>query len=186
MSLANGVKAEAALPEPAPEAVARRLRDVEAQVDPREISEVWIFPPLPELEDSSEFVLFTRYVADGRRRLYTAGLRRRGSAFVENGGGDDGPETRQAQVPENEVTEHGVVPADRLPRLLERFRRRIGREHEPVHVSIGGSVERWGALVAGPGSAEDPAADTARDGDRLEVEGSGAAPADVDAGPASL
>jgi len=156
-----------ALPEPAPEPVAGRLRDVEARVDPDQIAEVWIFPPLPDLEDSSEFVVLSRYVPDGRRRLYTAGLRRRASPRMggePEEGAPERPEPGGAEpdgaspdggepLSTHEVTEHGVVPADRVPRLLERFRRRIGEEHEPRHVPIEGSRDRWEALVPRPAPA---------------------------------
>lgn len=152
--------ADPGLPEAASAPVIERLRDVELRVDPAEIGGVWIFPPLPELEESSEFVLLSRYLADGRLRLYTSGLRRRsregdaGAEGAREAGGDpgSGPEGASAPPagPDHEVTEHGAVPADRLPRLLERFRRRIDQEADPRHVSIEGSRERWEALVPRP------------------------------------
>ncbi len=103
---------------------------VASRVAPPVIEEIWIFPPLPDLEESSEFVVFTRREEDGRLRLYTAR-----------------PRARAADPDAEEVTAHGAVPPDRVPRLLARFQRRVGTEHEPVHVALGGSERRWRALV---------------------------------------
>lgn len=148
--------ADRGLPEAASAPVIERLRDVERRMDPAEIAGVWIFPPLPDLEESSEFVLLSRYLDDGRLRLYTSGLRRRARkvesaerAAGEAGGGSGSEGGPSAPPPgaDHEVTEHGAVPADRLPRLLDRFRRRIDQEADPRHVAIGGSRERWEALV---------------------------------------
>lgn len=151
--------ADRGLPEAASAPVIERLRDVERRMDPAEIAGVWIFPPLPDLEESSEFVLLSRYLTDGRLRLYTSGLRRRareaGSAAGEDpeAGGGTGSEGGAPEPPtgaDHEVTEHGAVPADRLPRLLDRFRRRIDQDADPRHVAIEGSRERWEALVPPP------------------------------------
>lgn len=156
------------LPEPAPVPVAIRLLEVARRVPTGAIGEVWIFPPLPEIEESAEFLVFTRYEEDGRLRLYTA-RRRRGSpvATADRPEGEAAGATTGAD-PQEEVRAHGVVPADRLPRLLERFQRRVGPDHEPVHVRVEGSDDRWRALVrrAEPGEPEQ-----------------GSAPVEPDAGP---
>lgn len=136
--------------------LARRLREVERAVSPSEIGEVWIFPPLAEVESSAEFLLFTRLVEDERRRLYTARLRLPVGEEGSDGGpagngngngasaasnGDAGGDRR------HEIVEHGSVPSERVPRLVERFRRRLGEEDEPAHFVIDGSVERWSSLL---------------------------------------
>lgn len=136
--------------------LARRLREVGRAVSPSEIGELWIFPPLADVEESAEFLLFTRVLQEDRRRLYSARLRRLadgedphtadgngngGGPAAANGDGS-GPASRK-----HEITEHGSVPADRVPRLVERFRRRVGEGGEPTHLVIDGSPERWSSLL---------------------------------------
>lgn len=116
------------IPASGPE-VAGRLRALARAVPPLEIAELWMFPPLAELESSAEFFLFTRFDGSGRRTLYSARVRR------ENGSGD-----RQV------VVEHGSVPADRVPGLVRRLQRRLGEHRQPFHVAIEGSLARWSAL----------------------------------------
>ena len=134
--------------------LARRLHEVGRAVSPSEIGELWIFPPLADVEESAEFLLFTRVLAEDRRRLYSARLRRltgeeeelpsangNGAKAGGNGTGH-GPDDRRHQI-----TEHGSVPADRVPRLVERFRRRLGEGGEPRHLVIDGSLDRWSSLL---------------------------------------
>jgi len=152
---------EDGLPEPAPLPVARRLLEVARRIAPREIGELWIFPPLPEVEASAEFLVLTRYVADGRLRLYTA--RKPGPLRPEgdrSAVGEERPRTeaiaaRADPTLDEELRAHGEVPADRVPRLLERFQRRVGTEHDFVHVRVEGSEIRWRALVRAA-EAEEP------------------------------
>lgn len=171
------------------EELAERLRDVGRAVAPREIGELWIFPPLEDVEESAEFLLFTR-IADGeRRRLYSARMGR-GNGADSDGAGDDGAPVDGAAGDERvngdrrqRITDHGSIPADRVPRLVERFRRRIEDEgHDPVHVAVEGTPERWRAMLpstngrngngAGPG------------GDGTNTGGPGYA-TDEEAGPAA-
>lgn len=140
--------------------LARRLHEVGRAVSPSEIGEVWIFPPLADVEESAEFLLFTRVLEEDRRRLYSARLRRlageqdatrtvdgdgrghgNGNGATPAADGDGGTGRR------HEITEHGSVPADRVSRLVERFRRRLGEGGEPRHLVIGGSLERWTSLL---------------------------------------
>lgn len=118
----------------AEDGVANRLRSLAESVSPIEIAELWVFPPLAELESSAEFFLFTRFHGEERRILYSARLRR------ENGNGSGG---RQV------VVEHGSVPADRVPRLVERLQKRLGRngQGQPFHAVIEGSLARWSAVA---------------------------------------
>lgn len=134
--------------------LARRLHEVERAVSPSEIGELWIFPPLADVEESAEFLLFTRVLQEDRRRLYSARLRRltgeegeeaaNGNGTRPTGNGD-GSGARK-----HEITEHGSVPADRVPGLVQRFRRRLGEGAEPTHLVIDGSVDRWSSLVPPP------------------------------------
>jgi len=151
----------------------RRLREVGWQVPPEEIGDVWIFPPLPELDDSREFLLFTRCRAGGGHRVYSArSVIRDGSdgqtgvasgELVENG---DSSANQNSSANGNgavyamgamgaggvgtlspgggqELVEHGSVPASRVAGFIERFRRRLREDREPLHLVIGGSVEEW-------------------------------------------
>jgi len=110
-----------------------RLREVERAVSPDRLAEIWVFPPLEELAVSSEFLLFTRRL-DGGRLLVC-------SALVD---GEDGG-TR--------VVAHGEVPEERMPRFVERFRRRLEEERDPIHVEVGGCPDRWHSLL-GPVDGE--------------------------------
>lgn len=140
------------------EEVSRRLRELEEEVPPTEIGELWVFPPLEEREGSREFVLFTRYGDNGTRRLYSARVPpsdgeggrelpgplghtrepEREMANRENGDGQ-----AEAEVPEQRITEHGAMPVGRLPGLVQRFRRRLDDGGAPVHLEIGGERARW-------------------------------------------
>lgn len=147
--------------------VSHRLRELEGRIPPSEIGELWVFPPLDRPEASHEFVLLTRMGDDGTRRLYSARIppsqeerrelpgpggytreRVREMANRRDGAGDAGD---GAELPEQRVTEHGAMPAGRLPGLVQRFRRRLGDDRVPVHLEIGGSRQRW-IEVVGPES----------------------------------
>lgn len=137
------------------EELVRRLRSVGRAVTPGEIGELWIFPPLEDVEESAEFLLFTRLSGNGDRRLYSARMGRDGPGEGEADGpaGDAGaeavvPEETPANGRRQRITDHGTIPADRVPRLVERFRRRVEAEgHEPVHVVVDGAPERWSELL---------------------------------------
>lgn len=117
-------------------AVTRRLQELASTISPLEIAELWIFPPLAELESSAEFFLFTRFGVEERRTLYSARLQR------ENG-------SDEKQI----VVEHGSVPADRVPRLVQRLQHRLGDGGQPLHAVIEGSVARWRSLFTEPAEA---------------------------------
>lgn len=156
------------------EELVRRLRSVGRAVTPGEIGELWIFPPLEDVEESAEFLLFTRLSGNGDRRLYSARMGRDVPPEGEDAGptGDAGAEAvAPGEAPANgrrqRITDHGTIPADRVPRLVERFRRRVEAEgHEPVHVVVDGAPERWRELLP----------DGAVDGDGVHGGGNGAGP----------
>ena len=120
---ANG-KAVAEVP------VASRLNALGHSVPPPEISELWVFPPLAEIDDSEEFFLFTRFFQGESRRVYSARV------LPANGS-----PTKQV------IVEHGTVPADRVSRLVGRLQRRVGQTGEPRHVVIDGWLQRWEELL---------------------------------------
>lgn len=112
------------------ESLLERLGHLGRQVPPPLIADVWLFPPLPEVASSSEFLLFTRILDDGARALYSARM------TPANG-------TPAHQV----VVEHGRAPADRVMRLVSGLQRRLGHPSPARHVAIGGDHERWTALL---------------------------------------
>lgn len=124
-----------------PSAVAARLRHLTREIPPVEIADLWIFPPLADLEGSSEFFLLTRLNGEEALRVYSARLPVGGS---QNGNGRGDAHRSPA---EQEIVEHGSVPADRLDRLVEGFRRRLGDDREPLHFAIGGCEASWTTLI---------------------------------------
>lgn len=145
-------------PEALPSELAWRLREVESTISPEEIAHLWVFPPLSDVEHSAEFLLFTRYLENERRRLYTARLpaevlgtgRASSSEARVNGGrnGSGGTETGGSNGGAGqEIRDHGTVPAERMPRFVEKFLRRLdGETGTPIHVEVNGCRERWSAL----------------------------------------
>jgi hypothetical protein len=112
-----------------------KLRRLGRSVSPTEISDLWVFPPIEALEDSSEFFLFTRFLTADIRRLCAARF-----VCVRNGG-------LESHL-EQEVTEYGSVPAQRIPRLIEGFRKRLGDGRPPIHLTIDGCPVSWDRLVS--------------------------------------
>ncbi len=110
--------------------LAMRLSAVGERVPPPQIADVWLFPPLSDVESSAEFLLFTRIVDSDVRALYSARL------VPANG-----------QPTHQIIVEHGRVPADRVPRLVGRLQRRLRQDEPPRHVSIGGRLDDWLTLV---------------------------------------
>ena len=109
----------------------RRLRELGRAVSPSEIAELWVFPPLEALQGSTEFFLFTRFEGD-RRRLYSACLP---------------PGVRPNGNSGQRITEHGLVPPDRVPGMVAQLQRRLGEAADPVYLEIGGCDERWAELT---------------------------------------
>ncbi len=106
--------------------LATRLSAVGERVPPPQIADVWLFPPLSDVESSAEFLLFTRIIDGDVRALYSARM------VPANG-----RPTHQV------IVEHGRVPADRVPRLVGRLQRRLRQDVPPRHVSIGGRLDHW-------------------------------------------
>lgn len=141
--------------------VSRRLLELEGVVPPSEIGELWVFPPLDEAEGFREFVLFTRFGDNGTRRLYSArippsreerrelpgpdGYTRERKGKTANRGNGDGESGEE--LPDQRITEHGAIPAGRLPGLVQRFRRRLGDDGVPVHLEVDGSRDRWTEMI---------------------------------------
>ncbi len=116
-----------------------RLGHLGLRVPPPLIADVWLFPPLPEVASSSEFLLFTRILDDGARALYSARMSPANGAPAH-------------QV----VVEHGRAPADRVLKLVSGLQRRLGHPSPARHVPIDGDHERWTALLDQMREAETP------------------------------
>ena len=152
--------------------LAVRLRALEHSVSPAEISDLWVFPPLPDLEDSGDFVLFTRVLPDEMRRICRAEFAeavatngnghqvngRNGNGVAGNGqttgngngnGHGNGPGTPVAA----RITEYGRVPTKRVQRVVDGFRRRLGDDREPLHIRVDGCQDSWIRMLA-PESSE--------------------------------
>jgi hypothetical protein len=71
--------------------LSERLRTLKGHVPPSEISDLWVFPPLADLEDSREFVLFTRLLPDGMRRVCAAEFTGGAGTAGGDGAGRSGP-----------------------------------------------------------------------------------------------
>ncbi len=110
--------------------LAARLDAVGARIPPPQIADVWLFPPLPDVVSSSEFVLFTRILEGDTRAVFSARV------VPANG-------SPAHQV----IIEHGRAPADRVARLVANLQRRLGQTAAPKHVRIEGEAERWCALL---------------------------------------
>ncbi|MDT8436485.1 MAG: hypothetical protein RRA92_06985 [Gemmatimonadota bacterium] len=131
--------------------LARRLRALAGSVPPDEISELWVFPPLAAVEDSREFVVLTRLLPDGMRRVCAAEL----PPCTENG--TAATPRAEAAVPAQgngdaaagpALAEFGRVPSGRVGRVVEGFRRRLGDAMEPIHLRIEGRAEAWDRALA--------------------------------------
>jgi hypothetical protein len=97
--------------------IATRLDALCKAIPHIEISELWLFPPLSDVESSAEFFLFTRMVPA------------------------NGAPSHQV------IVEHGRVPAERVPRLIGQLQRRLGQGAPPRHVVIDGEQQRWEDLL---------------------------------------
>ena len=142
--------------------LAVRLRALEHSVSPAEISDLWVFPPLPDLEDSGDFVLFTRVLPDEMRRICRVEF---ADAVVTNGNGQqvngrngdgvagDGQANGNGNgngsgAPVARITEYGRVPSKRVQRVVDGFRRRLGDDREPLHIRIDGCADSWIRMLA--------------------------------------
>ena len=117
--------------------LATRLGDVERYVPAPEIADVWLFPPLPDVVSSSEFLLFTRMLDGDARALFSARM------VPENG-----------SPAHQEIVEHGTAPADLMPKLVNNLQNRLGQMAPARHIAIEGEADRWRQLVEDLGQTE--------------------------------
>lgn len=171
------------------ELTAARLRRLAGRIPPDELSEVWVFPPLEDIEGSDEFHLFTRRMSEGVFRVCAAEFPgdsgKDAAANGANGangaasGGDASAAGDGRKAGEPRVTVYGAVPESRVPRLVAGFRDRLGDGREPLYLPIYGSLERWRLAVGvdaddagaagGPPAGAGPLQDDAAGGSGVPV-----------------
>lgn len=130
-ALGSSSKPERSLP------LAARLRAIAEDIPASQIAELWVFPPLPNRETTSEFILLNCFDGAGRRRIVTA--------HVE----------AQPSDPENDefewiqkLEEHGAAPERWVAGIPDRLLRRLADAGVPEVVEIAGEPERWAEAVA--------------------------------------
>lgn len=128
------------------------LHALAPQVPAETIDELWIFPTRRSGKSESAVVVASAFVSPGddRRRIITAHRTIR-------------PELGK-KVAQEVITEQGIAPAERVPRLVEGVLRRLDEELAaltPRAVRIAGEVERWEELLtelaAAPAQGATPA-----------------------------
>ena len=139
------------------ELTARRLRRLAGRIPPDELSEIWVFPPLEDVEGSDEFHLFTRRMSEGVYRVCAAEFPSESEPEKKTEGGSGGPIDGRA-AGEPRVTVYGAVPESRVSRLVAGFRDRLGDGREPLYLPIYGSLERWRLAVGIEGEVDTAAA----------------------------
>lgn len=178
----NGTSGHPAIAAGVDSDLAVRLRALGHSVSPTEISDLWVFPPLPDLEDSGDFVLFTRVLPDEMRRVCRVefadpvvtngngqqangrsgngnGVVGNGHAAVNGNGNGNGNGTSVAEnghdseIPVAHITEYGRVPSKRVQRVVDGFRRRLGDDREPLHIRVDCRFDSWLRMLA-PESSE--------------------------------
>jgi hypothetical protein len=119
-----------------PDARARALRHLADRVPPERIDRLWIFPPLSRGRRESGVIAVSCFAGhEGRRLLFTLSYR--------------AEETGKGVTFEPGLHEEGEAPEDRIPKVIHGVVRRAGgTSGEPRKVSIEGSGEAYGELIA--------------------------------------
>ena len=119
-----------------PEALPRTLRSVGTRLGPSAIDCLWIFPPLVRGRREWGLVAASCFEVDGARRLITA----RYSA----------ERTGKGLYMDAQLSDEGVAPPDRLPRVMEGVVQRgpapLG---SPTLVEVGGDQPEFDSLFEG-------------------------------------
>ena len=133
--LLNGVrdstKADRALP------LDLRLRAIADKVPASSIEEVWVFPPLPDRQIASEFLVLVCYNGGGeRRRILTCHV---DAHFAD-------PESEELHWVQR-VREHGTAPQSWLSGMPDRLLKRLSDAGVPEILEIGGRGDAWEEAV---------------------------------------
>jgi len=155
--------------DPTAEALAEAGEAYRAVLDPLEvrpgvdaIERVWAFPPREIRGVPVALIVASAFAEEeGRRRLIT-------SRVVVEPVPEGAPSRRQPDT-SIEVAQQGVVPADRVRRVLEGVVRRLGvdlSDEAPADFPIDGDEEAWGRMrealhaMAAPGETGEPVGET--------------------------
>ncbi len=115
-----------------------RLRALAEAIPASTIDEIWVFPPLPDREIASEFIVLVCY--DGgaaRRRILTAHMDAR----------RPDPERDEVEWVQR-VREHGAAPHDWVAGIPDRLLKRLSDVGVPEVIRVEGRPEAWEAVVA--------------------------------------
>lgn len=117
-----------------PEAIPRTLVLLGERVGAEALDRVWIFPPLVRGRKEWGLIAASCFAEDGRRRLVTA-------RYVAE-------RTGRGLTFEPDLTEEGLAPRDRFPRMIggvvERAESELG---DPREVELAGEPGRFEALM---------------------------------------
>ncbi len=115
-----------------------RLRAIADNVPASSVEEVWVFPPLPDRQIASEFIVLVCYNGgDDRRRILTCHV----DAQL---GEPESDELRWVQ----RVREHGTAPQSWVAGMADRLLQRLSDAGVPEIVEIGGRSDAWEEAVA--------------------------------------
>ena len=118
-----------------PEGLATTIALVRSRLGAGSIDRLWIFPPMTRGRRERGLVAISCFAETGRRRLLTAAY------LATRRGLDLGVEP--------ELVEHGLAPADSLPRVMNGVVRRESLQlGEPREIAIGGDAASLNRLVA--------------------------------------
>jgi hypothetical protein len=115
-----------------------RLRAIADTIPASIIDELWVFPPLPDREIASEFLVLVCYDGgEGRRRILTAHMDAR----------RPDPERDEVEWVQR-VREHGTAPHDWVAGMPDRLLQRLSEAGVPEVIRVGGRPEAWEQAVA--------------------------------------
>ncbi len=131
-----------------PESLVRALLHLRDRISPEEIDRLWIFPVLEwEHRETGVVVVSCFERGDGIRKVHTLEFQ---AARVRG---------RVGELPvEILLEEEGVVPAERIPRIIQGVSRRL-RENDPgppEEIVVEGDLEAFGALLPPEPTSPEP------------------------------
>lgn len=115
-----------------------RLRAISEIISASSVEELWVFPPLPNREVASEFIVLVCYDGgEDHRRIVTAHM----DAECSD---PDGFEVRWIQ----RLRDHGSAPSRWVSGMPDRLLQRLSDAGVPEIVDVGGDAEAWEAAIS--------------------------------------
>lgn len=115
-----------------------RLRAIAENINTSSVEELWVFPPLPDREVASEFIVLVCYDGgDDRRRIVTAHMDAERSD-------PDGFEVQWVQ----RLRDHGSAPCRWVSGMPDRLLQRLSDAGVPEILEVGGDAEAWERAVS--------------------------------------